>query len=66
MNTYSSKDLSIEENYKEVCKVLDVDSAIKHYATGIYFAVQDWPNNNYGLWKYNGEKIEGNEYSDGR
>ena len=66
MNTYSSKDLSIEENYKEVCKVLDVDSAIEHYATGIYFAVQDWPNNNYGLWKYNGEKIDGNEYSDGR
>ena len=66
MNTYSSKDLSIEENYKEVCKVMDIDSVIEHYAIGIYFAIMDWPNNNYGLWKYNGEKIDGNVYSDGK
>ena len=66
MNTYSSKDLSIEENYKEVCKVMDIDSIIEHYAIGIYFAVIDWPNNNYGLWKYNGNKIDGNVFSDGK
>ena len=60
MDEYALKDLSNEDNYKEVCKVVDVDSMIIHYAIGIYFAVVDWPNNNYGLWKYNGNLIDDN------
>ena len=45
---------------------MDIDSIIAYYSIGIYFAVIDWPNNNYGLWKYNGNKIDGNLYSDGK
>ena len=36
------------------------------YATGIYIANQDWPANNDGEWRYFGEPIKGNKYSDGR
>ena len=60
MDSYSLKDLSDEQNYEEVSKVVDIDSIIAHYSIGIYFAVYDWPNNNYGLWKYKGNKIDGN------
>ena len=28
--------------------------------------VYDWPNHNYGMWRYNGSKIEENIYSDGK
>ena len=66
MDSYSLKDLSDENNYKEVCKLIDIDTIIAHYSIGIYFAVIDWPNNNYGLWKYNGNKIDDNLYSDGK
>ena len=66
MDSYSLKDLSDEQNYEEVSKVVDIDSIIAHYSIGIYFAVYDWPNNNYGLWKYKGNKIDGNLYSDGK
>ena len=66
MDSYSLKDLSNENNYKGVCKVMDIDSIIAHYSIGIYFAVYDWKNNNFGLWKYNRSKIDGNLYSDGK
>lgn len=66
MNEYSKKDLSNEDNYKEVAKVIDIDSLIESYSAGIYFAIMDWPNNNYGIWTYTGEKIDGNPYSDGK
>lgn len=66
MNTYSKKDLSNEDNYKEVSKVIDIDSLIENYSAGIYFAIKDWPNNNYGIWIYTGEKIDENPFSDGK
>ena len=66
MDLYSQKDLSDEKNYQEVSNVMDIDSLIDHYAINIYLATYDWPNHNFGLWKNNGNKIDGNEYSDGK
>ena len=66
MDLYSQKDLSDEKNYQEVSNVMDIDSLIDHYAINLYLATFDWPNHNFGLWKNNGDKIDGNEYSDGK
>ena len=70
MDLYSKKDLSNEVNYKEVCKVIDIDSFIEQYCTGIYIANTDWPDHNYGIWKYNGKpnayKVNDNLYCDGK
>ena len=63
---YSLEDVSKEEVYSEVKKKIDIDSFIELYATGIYIMHFDWPGNNDGSWKYFGEPIEGNKYSDGR
>ena len=66
MDLYSQKDLSDDKNYQEVCNVLDIDSLLDHYAINLYLATFDWPNHNFGLWRNSGNKIDGNEYSDGK
>ena len=66
IDLYAQKDLSKEENYKEVCKVLDIDSLIEQYSTGIFIANTDWPDHNYGIWKYNGNKTNDSIYYDGK
>ena len=66
MDLYSQKDLSDDKNYQEVGNVFDIQSLIDHYALNLYLATYDWPNHNFGLWKNNGDKIDGNEYSDGK
>ena len=63
---YSILDLSNEKNYKEIEQYFDMDSFIEHYAVGIYLGTWDWPLQNQGMWKFSGEKIEGNEFTDGR
>ena len=66
INQYSNKDLTIPNNYKEVCNYIDVDSLIEHYVTGIFLVIYDWPSHNYGLWKYKGTSINDNIFSDGK
>ena len=66
MDLYSKKDLSDSNNYQDVCNLFDIDSFIDHYATNLYLVTFDWPNHNYGLWKNNGDKIDGNDFSDGK
>ena len=66
IDLYSQKDLSDSKNYEDVSNTLDMDSLIDHYAANLYLATFDWPNHNFGLWKNNGNKIEGNEFSDGK
>ena len=66
MTLYSKKDLSNTVFYQEICNKIDIDSFIEHYAANIYIGTYDWPNHNYGMWRYNGSKIDGNIYSDGK
>ena len=63
---YSFYDLSNEKNYKEITEYFDINSFIENYAIGIYLGTWDWPLQNQGMWKYFGEKIEGNEFTDGK
>jgi hypothetical protein len=63
---YSLKDVSDEKVYSEISNYIDMNSFVELMATGIYIAHLDWPGNNDGEWKYFGEPIEGNKYSDGR
>ena len=59
-------DLTDPECYDYVTSAVDTESLIEHYCTGLYIGTWDWPNYNYFLWRYNGEPIEGNPYSDGK
>ena len=63
MDVYSKKDLSNEVYYKEVCELLDIDTLIELYSTGIFIANTDWPGHNFGIWKYNAKnKTKDNKY----
>lgn len=60
----SSLDMSIPENYNEACNLIDMDSCIDYYATEIYIANDDWPDNNVVLWRT--KTVSPGEYSDGK
>ena len=63
---YSEKDVRDPEIYEEIKNFIDMDSFIELYTTGLYIDNTDWPGKNDGGWRNFGEKIEGNEYSDGK
>ena len=63
---YSNKDLTNEKIYDEIKNYIDINSLIELFATGIYIGNNDWPGKNDGEWRNIGEKLEGNEYSDGK
>ena len=63
---YSLKKVSDEKIYSEIKNNIDIDSYIELYATGIYISNLDWPSNNDGEWKYYGDPIDGNKYTDGK
>ena len=63
---YVKEDLSDEKLYKEIKKVIDIDSFIELFATGIYISIGDWPRQNSGEWRNLGKPIEGNKFSDGK
>jgi len=63
---YSKKDVWDEKIYEEIKNYIDIDSFVELFANGLYTGNTDWPGNNDGEWKYLGEPIEGNKYSDGK
>ena len=63
---YSQKDVLDEKVYEEINNHIDLDSLVEHFVIGVYLGTMDWPGHNDGVWRYNGEKIENNSYSDGR
>ena len=63
---YIKKDLKNEKIYEEVKNYINVDSLIELYASEIYISNSDWPGKNDGEFRNIGDKIEGNEYSDGK
>jgi len=51
-DTCAELDLTVDENYEEVCELIDIDSYIDYYASMLYVARQgDWPGGNYALWR---------------
>ena len=65
-NEYAQKNVQDESVYKEISNNIDLDSLVEHFVIGVYLATMDWPGHNDGVWRYHGEKIENNPYSDGR
>ena len=63
---YTLKNVTDKKVYSEIQNYIDINSLIELYATGIYISNLDWPGNNDGEWRYFGELIEGNKYSDGK
>ena len=60
------RNLSDANLYKEINDIIDINSMIELFATGIYISNLDWPMKNDGEWKYFGDPIEGNKFSDGK
>ena len=52
--------------YEKLSEQLDTDDFMKYCALMLYVCNTDWPHNNIRLWRYTGEQIEGNKYSDGK
>lgn len=48
----SHTDLSLEENYLDACRLIDVRSFAEYYAANIYTAhCYDWPSMNKAAWR---------------
>lgn len=59
-------DLDDENSRNELEKYVDMDNYLMYYAIEILSNNTDWPNNNYEAWRYTGNEIDGNKYTDGR
>lgn len=60
-----STDFSIEENYSQLCKKIDMQSFIDYMSAEIYFNNMDWGYNNMAMWK--SSVIDStNPYADGK
>lgn len=67
-NRFSSMDLTLEENYQELLKYIDVENYLQYFAIENYIGNADWPNNNLKAYRYvseDGSYTEGTVF-DGR
>jgi len=51
MIAMKSSDMSNQANYDAFCAVFDIQNFIDYWAAQIYIHNQDWPQNNYRLWR---------------
>jgi len=63
MAEYRKKDLSIAQNYNDFCKLADIQNLIDYFAAQIYIHNEDWPHNNFRLWRTRAVE-SGNPYGD--
>ena len=63
MVNMANKDMSVPANYDAFCALVDIDNFIDYWAAEIYIYNEDWPQNNYRIWRT--RNIEpGNKYGD--
>jgi hypothetical protein len=62
---HQDRDMSVQANYNAFCEIFDIQRFIDYFAANIYVFNQDWPNNNYQLWRGR-DKEPNNPYGDGR
>lgn len=60
----NDNDLSVNENYNELCSMVDIDSFIDLYAIRMYVEAVDFPSNNWACWKT--RTISDKLYQDGK
>ena len=51
MVAMAKNDMSNPENYNAFCDVFDIDNFIDYWAAEIYIYNEDWPHNNFRLWR---------------
>ncbi len=61
----STADMSVPENYAQVCEFFDIDNYIDYICIELYSNNTDWPGNNCKAWRYLG-KDTGVPGGDGR
>lgn len=64
-NFAKNHDLSVQANYDKICEMIDVQSFIDYMAVEMYIINEDWPGNNYSLWRTR-TVDPNNPYADGR
>ena len=51
MEYIRSHDLALEENFRQVATMMDVEEFLNYYLADIYFQNEDWPQNNIKYWR---------------
>jgi hypothetical protein len=51
-------DLAIEENYKKLEEMMDIDNFMRYVVFQIFYANTDWPHNNVQMWSYRRDGYE--------
>jgi hypothetical protein len=59
-------DLNDAANRAALEEAVDMDNFLLYYAIEILANNTDWPLNNFEMWRYTGEAVDGNAYTDGR
>ncbi|MDR1868534.1 MAG: CotH kinase family protein [Treponema sp.] len=63
MMNMGNSDMSNSTNYNAFCALFDIDNFIDYWAAEIYIYNEDWPHNNFRLWRT--RSVEpGNKYGD--
>ncbi|MDR2575983.1 MAG: CotH kinase family protein [Treponema sp.] len=63
MMNMAKNDMSNPANYDAFCAVFDIDNFIDYWASEIYVFNEDWPHNNFRLWRTRNTEA-GNPYGD--
>ncbi|HPU63341.1 MAG TPA: CotH kinase family protein [Mobilitalea sp.] len=58
--SYAYMDLTDDKIYGQLCDVIDVENYLSYYALQIFIGNEDWPHNNYKVYRYYAAK--GEEY----
>lgn len=66
VNKLFLKDLDDKSNRKKLEAAVDMEQFMTYYAIQVLINNVDWPDNNYAVWRYTGDHIDNNKYSDGR
>jgi CotH protein. len=59
-------DMTKQSEAQAADQMVDIGHIFLYYAIEMYLRNTDWLMNNVGMWKYAGEPVAGNKYTDGR
>jgi hypothetical protein len=63
MMNMANNDMSNSADYNAFCALFDIDNFIDYWAAEIYIYNEDWPHNNYRVWRTRNTEA-GNPYGD--
>jgi hypothetical protein len=63
MMNMRNRDMSNTANYNAFCALFDIDNFVDYWAAEIYIYNEDWPHNNYRVWRARNSE-QGNPYGD--